>query len=238
MLREDPRGMTVIQQPEYHRQMNGGPKQPSSFQRPAAVAKPRPTRPTVPAAQQPAMFVEYPRRPRPRRKPQKQKNYSLHIGIILMVFGFLFFAAFVAALVTLTVVVDAWPTSGLFIIGVAIGLLMFFIGMGFLCHKLCMEDDVDDDSRPIIISDPTAVTHQNGGLHPVWHGVDQTGADEEVIPMREELLYPEPPEERHQRAEEPREIPGGGVGSPVANGVPTPLAFTTPFTTTPNDYLY
>lgn len=222
------------------RQANGGPNviQMNGLTRPNGVQQPRvvPTLiPSYPTTAQP-IHRNPPRKPKQRREKGKERNI-LCCGIGLVLAGFVVLSGFVAAFIAITVLNDAWPSSGLLLAGVVFGLLLIIVGFIFACHKCYSMEEYDDAPAPVA-----------GDVHPAWQQSLQRStldrpANLEAIPMRDLPLvggdYNEQPLEPDVHVIDGNlgeTLPMNAGPSPVANGVPTPLAFASPFSTSLNDY--
>ncbi|XP_011681175.2 uncharacterized protein LOC105446274 [Strongylocentrotus purpuratus] len=240
--RRQPNGglIGVQQYSSGRRQANGGPNvnQRNGLTHPNGIQQPRvvPTLiPSYPTTAKP-IHRNPPRKPKQRReKGKERKNLCCGIGLVLA--GFVVMSGFVAAFIAITVLNDAWPNSGLLLAGVVFGLLLIIVGFIFACHRCYSMEEYDDTPAPVV-----------GDVHPVWQQSLQRStldrpANLEAIPMTDLPLvggdYNEQPLEPDVHVIDGNlgeTLPMNADPSPVANGVPTPLAFATPFSTSLNDY--
>ncbi|XP_054763937.2 uncharacterized protein LOC129270603 [Lytechinus pictus] len=225
------------------RQANGGlePNQRNGLEN--GIQQPRVVPTLIPTAQpinyQPFDDIPYLPRKTRRTEFQRKEKKILCCGISLVLTGLILSCGFIAIFVAITVLNDAWPNSGLVLVGVVFGLLVMVVGFIFACHS-CFFTEKEEVDTPAHVS----------SYHPVWQHslqrstIDRQGASD-AIPVTDLPLvgdtYNEQPLEPEVIVTDGNvgetvlpSMPNGSV--PVSNGVPTPLAFAAPFSTSANDY--
>ncbi|XP_072167968.1 uncharacterized protein [Diadema setosum] len=229
-------------------QRNGVRKVPFLTQQPMQTNVPK-SRTTIPPRHQPDIVysrdhIKVRQQPPRYIQPRKKSSIATPVGICLTIFGILVVAAFVAAFVALLLLrPDVWPTSGLLLGGVVVGLLLFATGGIFVCHR-CLHSS-QEDPYPSSFDRFDDIGRERIGDSGEWQTLDDGRGRQRPDPMTEYQSQPDPfsAEEFLEQditpdtdVDNPRDIPNGGNSLP--NGVPSQLTFTSLAKTTPNEYLY